>query len=100
MHGTPAVLISRNFSPMLLTPGLSLHHYHPEFGETLQYDMPNGLAIDFVREMGAADGEEIKREHLEGDNGGRVCEGPQVSEDEDTAVNSMLISVLMPLAEV
>lgn len=35
---------------MRLTPGLSSHHYHPEFGETLQYDMANGLAIDFVRE--------------------------------------------------
>lgn len=35
---------------MRLTPGLSSHHYHPEFGETLQYDTANGLAIDFVRE--------------------------------------------------
>lgn len=49
-HCTPAVLISLKFSPMRLTPGLSLHHYHPEFGETLQYDMANGLAIDFVRD--------------------------------------------------
>lgn len=35
---------------MRLTPGLSSHHYHPEFGETLQYDMANGLDIDFVKE--------------------------------------------------
>ena len=48
---TPAVLISLKFSPARLTPGLSSHHYHPEFGETLQYDMANGLAIDFVREV-------------------------------------------------
>lgn len=48
---TPAVLISLKFSPTRLTPGLSSHHYHPEFGETLQYDMANGLAIDFVREV-------------------------------------------------
>lgn len=47
---TPVVLISLKFSSMRLTPGLSSHHYHPEFGETLQYDMANGLAIDFVRE--------------------------------------------------
>lgn len=47
---TPAVLISLKFSPMRLTPGLSSHHYHPEFGETLQYDTANGLAIDFARE--------------------------------------------------
>lgn len=46
---TPAVLISLKFSPMRPTPGLSSHHYHPEFAETLQYDMANGLAIDFVR---------------------------------------------------
>jgi len=47
---TPAVLISLKFCPMRLTPGLSSHHYHPEFGETLQYDMANGLDIDFVKE--------------------------------------------------
>ena len=77
---TPAVLISLKFSPARLTPGLSSHHYHPEFGETLQYDMANGLAIDFVREVERerereserermADGEEVKVEHLEGDRG-------------------------------
>lgn len=64
----PAVLISVKFSPMHFTPGLSSHHYHPEFGKALQYDMANGLAIDFVRERERmADGEEIKKEHLEGD---------------------------------
>lgn len=65
---TPVVLISLKFSSMRLTPGLSSHHYHPEFGETLQYDMANGLVIDFVREKERmADGEKVKREHLEGD---------------------------------
>lgn len=49
---SPVVLISLKFFPMLLTPGLSLHHCHPDFGETLQYDMANGLAIDFVSENG------------------------------------------------
>lgn len=47
---TPAVLISLKYSPLRLTPGLSSRHYHPEFGETVVYDMANGLAIDFVRE--------------------------------------------------
>lgn len=46
----PALLIRLKFSPVCLTPGLSSHHYHPEFGEMLQYDMANGLTIDFVRE--------------------------------------------------
>lgn len=48
----PVVLISLKFFPVRLTPGLSSHHCHPVFGKTLQYDMANGLAIDFVRETG------------------------------------------------
>lgn len=67
---------------MRLTPGLSSHHYHPEFGETLQYDMANGLAIDFVRERARmADGEEVKREHLEGDREEGCAKGLRVLDD-------------------
>ncbi len=73
---TPDVLISLKFSPVHLTSGLSSHHYHPEFGVTLQYDMANGLAIDLVRGR-MADGEQVKREHLEG---GRVWRTWSVSQ--------------------
>lgn len=51
---------------MRLTPGLSLHRCHPEFRKTLQYDMANGLTIDFVSETGRWE-KMSKREHLEGD---------------------------------
>lgn len=52
LPSTPVVLISLKFFPVRLTPGLSSHHCHPEFGKTLYYDMANGLAIDFVSETG------------------------------------------------
>lgn len=52
LPSTPVVLISLKFFPLRLTPGLSSHHCHPEFGKTLHYDMANGLAIDFFSETG------------------------------------------------
>lgn len=62
----PVVLISIKFFPVRLTPGLSSHHCHPEFGKTLHYDMANGLAIDFVSETGRWR-KMSKKDHLEED---------------------------------
>lgn len=72
------VLISLKFSPTRLTPGLSSHHYHPEFGETQQYDMSNGLAIDFVKERENGRWRVSQKGTSGRGKGGRVCEGPQV----------------------
>lgn len=52
LSSTPVVLISLKSFPVRLTPGLSSHHCHPEFGKTLHYGMANGLVIDFVSETG------------------------------------------------
>lgn len=52
LPSTSAVLISLKFFPVRLTPGLSSHHCHPDFGKMLHYDMANGLPIDFVSETG------------------------------------------------
>lgn len=78
---TPAVLISVKFSPMRFTPRLSSHHYYPEFGKALQYDIANGLAIDFVRETENGRWRGNQKVTSGRGQGGRVYEGPRVLDD-------------------
>lgn len=66
---------------MYITPGLSSHHYHPEFGETLQYDMANGLTIDFVSERENGRWRGSQRRTSGRGQGERVHEGLQMIDD-------------------